>query len=103
MWATNERLETILDEAGHLTGAPELIVEVLSPGETQEQRDRHLKLKLYSVQGVQEYWIVDRFKQVEIYRREQAILKLAATLFKEDQISSPLLPRWSCRVSLFFE
>ena len=31
VWATNERLEAILDEAGHLTGAPELIVEVLSP------------------------------------------------------------------------
>ena len=103
VWATNERLETILDEAGHLTGAPELIVEVLSPGETQEHRDRQLKLKLYSVQGVQEYWIVDRVKQqVEVYRRD-GILKLAATLFNEDQISSPLLRRWSCRISSFFE
>jgi Uma2 family endonuclease len=104
VWATNKRLETILDEAGHLTGAPELIVEVLSPGEKQEQRDRQLKLKLYSVQGVQEYWIVDRIQQkIEIYRRENAILKLAATLFKEDNISSPLLPGLSCRVGSFFE
>lgn len=76
----------------------------LSPGEKQEQRDRKLKLKLYSVQGVQEYWIVDRFKeQLEIYRRDNAILKLAATLFKDDIIDSPLLPQFGCRVGEFFD
>jgi len=31
VWASNERLAVLLDEAGHLTGAPELAVEVLSP------------------------------------------------------------------------
>ena len=31
VWASNERLAVLLDEAGHLTGAPELVVEVLSP------------------------------------------------------------------------
>ncbi|MGF1479017.1 MAG: Uma2 family endonuclease [Cyanophyceae cyanobacterium] len=103
VWVTNQRLETILDEAGYLTGAPELIVEDLSPGEKQEQRDKKLKLKLYSVQGVHEYWIVDRLKQqLEIYRREKATLKLAATLFIEDCISSPLLPEWSYLVSSVF-
>jgi len=30
VWASNERLERLLDEAGHLTAAPELVVEVLS-------------------------------------------------------------------------
>lgn len=33
VWASYERLEILLDEAEHLTGAPELVVEVLSPGE----------------------------------------------------------------------
>lgn len=32
VWASFERLELLLDEAGHLTGAPELIVEILSGG-----------------------------------------------------------------------
>ncbi len=104
VWITNERLEMLLDEAGHLTGAPELVVEVLSSGEKQEQRDRQLKLKLYSMQGVQEYWIVDRLRQqIEIYRRDNAILKLAATLFAEDNINSPLLPDFSYRIGSFFE
>lgn len=76
VWASYDRLDQLLDEAGHLTGVPELVVEVLSPGEKNEQRDglrlafghREVKLKLYSVQGVQEYWIVDhRTPKVEVY------------------------------------
>ncbi len=103
VWASNESLAELLDEAGHLTGAPELVVEVLSPGEKQEMRDKQLKLKLYSAQGVQEYWIFDREKQkVEVYRRENAVLKLAATLYKEDNLTSPLLPGFSCAVERLF-
>lgn len=103
VWASNERLAEILDEAGHLTGAPELVVEVLSPGAEQERRDREVKLKLYSIQGVREYWIFNRQQiKVEIYRRENGILKLAATLFKEDNLTSPLLPEFSCPVELLF-
>jgi len=103
VWASNQRLEELLDEAGHLTGAPELVVEVLSPGQEQERRDRELKLKLYSVQGVREYWICDRQQQkVEVYRLEDAVLKLAATFFKEDNLTSPLLPGFTCLVERFF-
>jgi Uma2 family endonuclease len=54
VWASNEWLERLLDESGHLTAAPELVVEVLFPGRTNERRDREAKLKLYSVQGVDE-------------------------------------------------
>lgn len=71
----------LLDETGHLTGAPELVVGVLSSGEENERRDRQAKLKLYSSRGVQEYWIADwRLEQIEVYRREDATLKLIATL-----------------------
>ena len=104
VWISNERLEQILDEAGHLRGAPELVVEVLSPGEENEKRDRQSKLKLYSVQGVREYWIFDRQQQkLEVYRRENGILKLAMTLFKEDDLTSPLLPEFSVPVGGLFE
>jgi len=103
VWVSYERLAQILDEAGHLAGAPELVVEVMSPGEENEKRDRQSKLKLYSVQGVREYWIFDRIQQkVEIYRRENGILKLAMTLFKEDNLTSPLLPGFSVSVATLF-
>jgi Uma2 family endonuclease len=103
VWASSDRLAVLLDAAGHLTGAPELVVEVLSPGGDNERRDREAKLKLYASRGVREYWIADwRLQQVEVYRRENATLRLMATLLNNDELSSPLLPGFSCAVSRFF-
>ncbi|MEH1912558.1 MAG: Uma2 family endonuclease [Nostoc sp.] len=103
VWVSREPLAQIEDEAGHLTGAPELVIEVLSPGKQNEFRDKEAKLKLYLVQGVREYWIVDRFtQQVEVYRREKAQLVLVATLLGDDEITSPLLPGFCCSIRCFF-
>ncbi|HEY9626168.1 MAG TPA: Uma2 family endonuclease [Coleofasciculaceae cyanobacterium] len=111
VWASYERLERLLDEAGHLTAAPELVIEVLSPGKTNERRkclrhgfaEREAKLKLYSVRGVLEYWIVSWQEQmVEVYRRENAALTLTATLYSQDELTSPVLLGFSCLVSKFF-
>lgn len=101
VWVSNERLAVLLDDAGHLTAAPELVVEVLSPGAENERRDRDLKLRLYSSRGVQEYWVIDwRLRQVEVFRRDSttAALKLVATLFDGDSLTSPLLPGFNCPV-----
>lgn len=103
VWASNEKLDLLLDEAGHLTGAPELVVEVLSAGNENVRRDKEAKLKLYSSRGVEEYWIADwRLKKVEVYRRENARLALVLTLLNDDELTSPLLPGFSCVVSKFF-
>ncbi len=103
-WISSERLATLMDDAGHLTGAPELAVEVLSFGARNEARDRTAKRKLYATQGVREYWILDwRLKQVEIYRREQGELRLVTTLLPEDTVTSPLLPGFQCAVSSLFD
>ncbi|MBD2041571.1 Uma2 family endonuclease [Microcoleus sp. FACHB-672] len=103
IWISNERLALLVDDSGHLTDAPELVVEVLSLGKENERRDREAKLKLYSSRGVQEYWIVDwRLQKVEIYRRESAKLQLVATLFASDELTSPLLPDFTCAVSRLF-
>jgi Uma2 family endonuclease len=100
VWISRERLANALDEAGHLRIAPELVVEVLSPGASNERRDRDLKLKLYSRQGVREYWVVDWVnRRVQVYRREQAALELVATLEGEDALTTPLLPGFACPIS----
>ena len=77
---------------------------MLSPGPANERRDRELKLKLYSRQGVLEYWIVDwRLRTVQVYHREQLELRLAATLTGEDVLTSPLLPGFACPIWSFWE
>jgi Uma2 family endonuclease len=92
-WVAADRLETILDEAGHLTSAPDLAVEVLSPGPDNEQRDREIKRRLYSLRGVREYWVVDwRRRQVEVFRRQDRQLTLVETLLGGDLVTSPMLP-----------
>jgi len=97
VWIRGDRFQKVWDERGHMRVAPDLAVEVLSPGAENEQRDRDLKLKLYSRQGAKEYWSVDwQLRAIQVFRREQAALRLVATLDGEDTLASPLLPGFSC-------
>jgi Uma2 family endonuclease len=103
IWIRRDRLEAAIDEHGHLRLAPDLVIEVLSPGSVNERRDRELKLNLYSRQGVHEYWIMDWQRHtVQVYRRFEAQLRLEATLEDEDLLTSPNLPGFSCRVGDFW-
>ncbi|NJP12564.1 MAG: hypothetical protein HC866_26425 [Leptolyngbyaceae cyanobacterium RU_5_1] len=43
-----------------------------------------------------------RLRQVQIFRRQRVTLELVATLLAEDEITSPLLPGFSCTVAAFF-
>jgi Uma2 family endonuclease len=104
VWVSKDRYHALIDQAGHLLGAPELVIEVLSAGKEQERRDRQLKLKLYSNHGVMEYWIADwRSKQIEVYRREGGVLQLEQTLGVTDTLTSPLLPNFACSLGQIFE
>jgi len=106
VWLSKERLRAILRDDGKLHGAPELIIEVLTPGAENERRDRQDKLKLYSRRGVDEYWIlVGHGRQAEVYRRTAAnpdVLHLAAVLNEDDALESPLLPGFRVRVGDLF-
>ena len=51
-------------------GAPDLVIEVLSP--SSRSKDQLLKLYKYSNAGVREYWIVDpKYKIVTVHRFEE--------------------------------
>ena len=103
VWISRARLSQAVDEAGHLRAAPELVIEVLSPGKANEERDRQIKLKLYSRRGVLEYWIVSWIGQfIEVYRRANAQLHLTATLYAKDLLESRLLSGFSCTVAQLF-
>ena len=103
IWTSRERLTTALQPDGKLHTAPELVVEVLSPGLTNVRRDREFKLKLYSRRGVLEYWIVSwQERRIEIYRREETLLELLATLYENDTLQSPNLPGFTYQLSKLF-
>ena len=104
VWLSNERLAVTLAEDGKLHAAPELVIEVISPGRANERRDREAKLKLYSRRGVSEYWIIDWLRrQIEVYRRHELALHLFATLQDGETLETPLLPGFSCPLATFFE
>jgi Uma2 family endonuclease len=103
VWIRRARLVATSDKAGHLRVAPELVIEVLSPGKENKHRDQQAKLNLYSRRGVEEYWIVDWMQhQVEVYRRDQMRLQRESLLSSRDQLTSPLLPGFACLVSRLF-
>jgi Uma2 family endonuclease len=53
----------------HLSGAPDLIAEVLSP--STAHIDRREKFRLYEKYGVREYWMVDpRDQLVEVWQHQ---------------------------------
>jgi len=59
-----EDLATALEASGRsiITGempAPLLVVEVVSPGKTNEDRDYRYKRSEYGARGIPEYWIID--------------------------------------------
>ncbi len=106
VWASIERLAA-LSADGKLYAAPELAVEVLSPGPTNERRDRDAKLKLYSRHGVAEYWIVDwRARTITVYRRADEApdqpLQPVATLQGSEVLQSPLLPGFAAPLERVF-
>lgn len=50
----------------YFTGAPDLVIEVISPSSVRT--DRHIKLSAYERAGVREYWVVDpRSSFIEVY------------------------------------
>jgi Uma2 family endonuclease len=86
------------------TGAPDLVIEVMSPGKENRQRDLVIKRQLYGRLGVEEYWIVDpENRAVEVYRLREQSLEKIATLMDQDEITSPLVPGLQIKVQEVFE
>jgi Uma2 family endonuclease len=90
----------------YVAGAPDLVVEVLSP--SNRGFDRIKKRRLYEVHGVAEYWIVDPpAEMLEVYRAASPGSQLArrASLSRAagDTLETPLLPGLQILLSEVFE
>ena len=65
VYISRERVGVIVERG--VEGAPDLVVEVLSPG--TQARDRGVKMRRYAAAGIPHYWILDPATQVlEAYR-----------------------------------
>jgi Uma2 family endonuclease len=86
------------------TGALDLVIEVMSRGKENRDRDLLVKRQLYGKYGVTEYWIVDTENRlVEVYRLSKDRLESIATLRNGDEIATPLLPEFRLSVSSVFK
>ncbi len=71
-------------------GAPDLVVEVLSPGTAR--RDRGIKQRLYGEHGVAEYWIVDpEGLTIEVQINREGRMESAGLYGVGDRVESHLL------------
>lgn len=77
-------------EGKRLLGAPDLVVEVLSPGTAH--KDRREKFHLYQRCGVREYWLVDpRDRLVEVWTLSAGKFQRLDVYGTRDTLPSPLL------------
>lgn len=104
IWISRERRARGVRADGKLHAAPELAIEILSPGGANARRDREVKLKLYAREGVDEYWLVDwRARTVEAYRHADDRFGPAQLLTDADSLTSPLLPGFAFPVRDLWE
>jgi Uma2 family endonuclease len=91
LYVSNERAADLLG-GEHVTGAPDLVIEIASPG--TRQRDETIKRRLYERAGVREYWTVDPdIDAVRVYRRDGEHFSRPIELSRErsDVLTTPLL------------
>jgi Uma2 family endonuclease len=87
VYASFERMPPVnAVEQAYLEAAPDLVVEILSPGESAERFAR--KLRFYLLHGVRLVWVVDPFAQtITVYRpgpADERVLRAGDTLDGED-------------------
>lgn len=87
----------------HVVGAPDLAVEILSPGAENTRRDNIVKRQTYARFGVKEYWIADPIVElIEISKLQNNIMASVGKFRNDDEIVSSLLPDLSFKVKDVF-
>ena len=89
LFVSRER-RRLLSNGDNVRGAPDLVVEILSPATAE--RDRGYKRMLYAKHGVKEYWLVDPVAEtVSSLRQRAGALVVAHTFGRNETLRSPLL------------
>jgi Uma2 family endonuclease len=99
LYICKERLPEVAKE--RIEGAPDLVVEILSP--STAQKDRKLKLAVYAEFGVREYWIVDpKTSTLEVYELTGGALRRVRTFAPGEMFECGLLSGFHFPVEQIF-
>ena len=91
LYIAGARQDEVLTPA-HVRGAPDLVVEIGSPG--TRRRDETIKRRLYERFAVAEYWVIDpELYTIKVYRRsgEEYVRAAELTIAQGASLSTPLL------------
>jgi Uma2 family endonuclease len=102
LYLSNERVAEVVTSQ-HVTGAPDIVIEIGSPG--TRKRDETIKRRLYERSGVSEYWVVDpELDVVRVYRRAGESFSRPNELSREagDVLTTPYLPGLEIPLSRVF-
>ena len=98
----NERWDEVVT-GEKFTRAVDLVIEIISPGKENRDRDLMVKRQLYAKYGVKEYWIVDsENSSVLIFRLREQTLEEVVALTGNDKLTSSLLPGFQLKVTAIF-
>lgn len=90
-----------LDKRGCI-GAPDLIIEILSPGNSN--REMTLKFDLYEENGVKEYWIVNQSEKIIlIYVLQDGKYIGLKPIIETGKLESPTFPDLKFKVKSIFK
>ena len=94
---SNRRRESVT--AANLQGAPDLAIEVLSPGTAA--RDKGVKRDLYARFGVREYWIVDpTTESVAVFQLD--VQQNETRTYTEDRVPSVMVEGFEIGIEQIF-
>lgn len=86
----------------HVRGAPDLVIEVLSP--CTKHRDFGIKLQTYARCGVKHYWVADPYsRSIQVFDLQDDNTFAEPQLLEgDDRLTCPLFPELSVPVSELF-
>lgn len=87
--------------SANIQGAPDLLVEILSP--STARRDRTTKRHLYARHGVSEYWLADPDAQtITVMLLKDGAFETVGEYDMEDTLTSPTLEGFSVKLDRIF-
>ncbi len=100
LFVSKERGHILLNGL-NVQGAPDLVVEILSP--STEERDRTVKSALYARHGVSEYWLADPAAQtITVMLLGEGGFEVEAVYGMGQTLTSPTLPGFAVELDEIF-